>query len=249
MNEEVPDGSDGTQELPGWWNDWLQMTPEQFSVLLETVRKITEKATSEAPVDMEMLRWSIIDAIQGYRVDSWSETEISKVNIHEIAAPLDLVIAALRNDANGALIHQAIAENGNIRYLSHWLAYSNKPDNFFAAIRRREALLADLERLKACAAQYVPPKRPRHREPWTNLRLFVGHLANGWLVATNSSFTSDWSTKEPVSLGAQFVYEVVKVVDPSSLPKLQTATRWVVHARLRGKLPGYFSDTSRKDAI
>ena len=46
MNEEVPDGSRETEELPDWWNDWLQMTPEQFSALLETVRRIAEQAPS-----------------------------------------------------------------------------------------------------------------------------------------------------------------------------------------------------------
>jgi hypothetical protein len=232
VNEEVPGGSRGTEELPDWWNDWLQMTPEQFSALLETVRKIAEQATSGKPLDIEMLRESIVYAIQWYRVDPWVEAEIDKMTIHEIAAPLDVVVAALRNDANSGVIFNALGGG-----------------DFFEGIRRRKTLVADLERLAALAAQHSPAQKPKHRPAALNLRRLVGHLANDWQVLTGNPFKSDWVCKEPISLGAQFVHAIVKVVDPSSLPQLPTATRWVVSARLRGKLPGYFGGAGRKDAI
>jgi len=208
------------------------LDPEQLSALLETLRKIAEKATGLASVDMEVLRWTVEDAVQWYRIDPWAEAEFKKMTIHEIVGPVGVILATLRNDANNGFMFNALGDG-----------------DFFKGVRRRDALIAYLERLVARAPRHRPPKRPNHRPPGTNLRRLVGHLANGWLLLTNNHFSNDWMGKDPISPGAQFVHAVVKVVDPSSLPQLPVATRWVVNARRKGRLPGYFNDASRKDAI
>jgi hypothetical protein len=207
------------------------LTPEQLSALLETLRKIAKEATDE-PLDMELLRREIEDAVQWHRVDPWVEAEIEKMNFHEIVEPARTILAILSNDDNSGLVSAALAG-----------------DDFFKGIRRRDALIADLEKLAAHAQKLPPRKNPANRPAGIDLRLLVGHLANTWLVLTNTPFTSEWRKTDPMSFGAQFVYEFVKVVDPVSLPSLPTATRWVVNKRLRGKLPGYFGSASRKHAI
>jgi hypothetical protein len=214
-----------------------QLTAEQLSSLLEILEEIVAKATGERPVDMELLRSTIEEAVQCYRVDSWVAREVEKMNIHEIEGPARTVLAILGNDANSGVVFKTLADG-----------------DVFEGVRRRTALIADLERLAACAAQHAPRKNLANRPAGIDLRLFVGHLANGWLLLTHVSFTSRWhrnpdSTVLPVSLGAQFVHAVVKVVDSSRLGDLPTAMREVVKRRLRGKYPGYFNDKSRKDAL
>lgn len=231
MKEEVPDAALGTDDLAEW-REGLRISPEQLSALLETLRKIAEKATEGVPVDMKLLRSEIEDAVQWYEIDPWAEAEAKKMNLHEIGGPVRVILAALRNDANDGIMFAALGDG-----------------DFFEGIRRRDSLIADLERLRERAAKHMPRKGPNHRPAGTNLRRLVGHLANGWSLVTNSHFSSDWIGEQPATSGVQFVHEVVKVLDPSSLSQLRTATRWVVKARKDGKLPGYFNDRSRKDAI
>jgi len=162
VKEEVPDSQ--------------PLASEQLSALLETLRKIAEMATGGASVDMELLRWTIEDAVQWYEIDPWVEAEVNKMNVHEVVGPARVVLAILRNEANGGVVFDALGDG-----------------DFFEGIRRRNALIADLERLEARAAQHTPPKRPNNRPPRTDLRLLVGHLANGWLLLTNTRFSSDWN--------------------------------------------------------
>jgi len=207
------------------------LAPEEEE-LLNALKKIAEEATRGEPVGMDGLWSTITYVVNWYRADSWVADEEGKMNLHEIVDPARAVLAVLRNDANSGAVFNALGDG-----------------DFFEGIASRDALIADLEKLVVRGARHVRRKRPRTRPARIDLRLLVGHLANDWVILTNTHFSSDWHDGAPISLGARFVYEFVKVVDPASLPSLRTATRWVVHARRRGKIPGYFSSARRKDAI
>jgi hypothetical protein len=229
-------------------SDPKPLTPEQLSSLLETLREIVAKASGR-PVDMELLQSTIEEAVQWYRADPWVAREFEKMTVHEIEAPVR-TLAILKNDANSGVVFDALAG-----------------DDIFKGVRRRTALIAYLERLVARAfRQHPPPQNPANRPAGIDLRLFVGHLANCWsllvqesdtgapLVPFKARFTNRWhrnpdKTVSPVSLGAQFVHAVLKVVDSSRLTDLPTAMRWVIEQRSKGKFPGYFNDNSRKDAL
>ena len=195
-------GNHVTQEvLSPPTNGWVEakIGHEEFLLLLDTLRKIAERATKGSAIDMALLNSEIGGAIQGYEVDRWVKAEvINKMTLHEILGPVGVVLAALRNDANSGVIFDALGDG-----------------DFFEGILRRDALIANLERLEARAPQHIPPKKPNHRAAGINLRCFIGHLANAWLVLTNSRFSSYWIDEHPASLSTQFVHAVVKVLDPS----------------------------------
>jgi hypothetical protein len=163
------------------------LASEELFELLNTLKKIAEKATDRKPVDIEFLRSTITYAVQCHRVDSWVADEKEKMNLHEIVDPARAVLAVLRNDANSGVVFMALGDG-----------------DLFEGIVSRDALLADLEKLAALGARVTPPKNPPWRPSRIDLRLLVGHLANNWVILTNANFTSDWRKEaEPMSLGAR----------------------------------------------
>ncbi len=78
MKDEAPDPEQLDRER---LSKLLGLAPEQFSELLETLRKIVEEATGEAEiVDMEVLPWwTVAAAVQGYRADAWVGEEVKRV--------------------------------------------------------------------------------------------------------------------------------------------------------------------------
>ncbi len=231
MKDEAPDPEQLDRER---LSKLLGLAPEQFSELLETLRKIVEEATGEAEiVDMEVLPWwTVAAAVQGYRADAWVGEEVKRMDVHKIAGPLrNTVLPILRNDANSGVLIDALGDG-----------------DFFKGVDLLPAVIGALERLAAGGAQHAPSKRVRARPARIDLRLLVGHLAVGWERLTKTRFSSRWHRGEPISLGTRFVHAVVKTVDPESSHALPTATRWVVHALKNGKVPGYFNDASRRSA-
>jgi hypothetical protein len=201
---------------------------EQFLSLLETLRTTAEKATPGRQVDTALLAQTIKDAVQWYRVDKWIEAQ-PKATIHEAVEPARALLGLLRANHGQAC-------------------------NILGDSNRLASFVADLETLQAGAERHTPQKRAPNRPPHADLRLFVGHLANGWLVLTGREFTLQWDRTEmglePISLGAQFIHAAVKALYPERLAELPQAARKVHWKRNKEKkVPGYFNTESRKDAL
>jgi hypothetical protein len=196
-------------------------------------QKIPEDPHAPKEAELEaFLRSQLKFAVQWYEAEPWAEGQADAMTLHEIAGPIDVLLAALQNSANDGEVYMVLGGG-----------------DLFKGVRRRDALVGYLARLKASAAHHKPRKAPSYRPPNVNLRRLVGTLASTWVGATGWTFGGDWHGGEPVSPAAQFAHAVVKAVDPAALPQLKTATRWVAHARKRKKVPGYFNDVARKDAI
>ena len=150
------------------------LASEELFELLNTLKKIAEKATDRKPVESSCGRQSHT-RFNAIEFDSWVADEKEKMNLHEIVDPARAVLAVLRNDANSGVVFMALGDG-----------------DLFEGIASRDALLADLEKLAALGARVTPPKNSPWRPSRIDLRLLVGHLANNWVILTNANFTSDW---------------------------------------------------------
>jgi hypothetical protein len=220
-----------------------RLLAEQWPKLSETLRVMITRARADPrakapadgfkPIDIETLRREIAYAAYRYEAGPWAVPTFGAYTLHKAAKPVGAVLAALCNPANEVAVFEALGDG-----------------NFAKGSRRRDALVGYLTRLGLGAARPRPGKRPNHRpEKNVELRLLGGRLGGAWLRASGLPFTNKWHGKEPVSAGAQFLHAVVQVVDPLSLPQLPGAARLVVSKRKGGKVPGYFGDVGRKDAI
>jgi hypothetical protein len=205
----------------------------EFEGLLRELEALVA-AEASGPVDAKKLREEITYVVSWYGADRYVADYVSKLRMHELAQPLPLVIELLKAEENERAIIVALGGNPN-----------GTVDIKYGAEHRR-ALIADLEKIARVVP--TPSKRPAHRPPRLDLRLLVGTLANYWLLTTGRPFTSLWAKRDPVSAGAQFVHAVVSYIDPAGLSALPRATEWVVNARRKGKVPGWFGDEGRRAA-
>ncbi|MGO8921397.1 MAG: hypothetical protein ACLQF4_00480 [Xanthobacteraceae bacterium] len=143
-------------------------------------------------------------AYEGAELSTWLGSEST---LHEIAEPLDRVIALLEHEVNRDAVLVALGA-------SVWLA-SRRPE-VERAWARYQSLLDDLRKIAAAAPPY--PAKRREGRPRTAKEFYdlIDRLASCWERATGKPFRQ-------VNRSAQFVTEVVELMDPArsrALPKV-----------------------------
>jgi hypothetical protein len=188
-----------------------------FEVLIERLACIIRSTGAEA--DLQTLRDLLDYSLGGY---GWRVPLYEPPALPEIAKPLARAVEFLRREDCEAELVSALGPDD-------W-----RWDRSAERLRLSE-LIADLERLGRAASR--PRRYPVERGRRENHKLLflVRELAEKWVILTDKPFTQDWnrSTKEPLSLAAQFVEAVVRYLDPKGLPALPKMLERVVAERLR----------------
>jgi hypothetical protein len=139
----------------------------------------------------------------------------SKSTSHEIAEPLNRVIALLEREANRDVVLLALGAS--------ILPVPSKPENVRASARY-ESLLDDLRKIAAAAPP--PPAKRRRGRPRTarDFHDLIDQLASCWEHVSGKPFRQ-------VNRSEQFVTAVVELIDPARLSALPKVMEKIVTAR------------------
>jgi len=173
----------------------------RLSELLAEPRRLAETARKSALTDSEFseLKEFVIEAMEMYEWRSEQRlTRAPESTLHEIAEPLERVIALLKHKANYYAVLVALD--------SPVLPHLGGPKVKLAKARYRR-LLADLREI-AAAALSAPEKRGRGRPPDEHFYDLIRSLAAYWVYVTGKPFRQG-------NYPAQFVIALVELIDPA----------------------------------
>jgi hypothetical protein len=197
------------------------LTSKGFDSLLARLEEIVvaETGTTSEPLDREKLKASIVNACISYWGIGHLTDQISRYTLHHLDVPLARVIEILRNNANIPDVLMALGAPA-MRNSDQQAAHR--------AIARYEILIRELGQL-ARAVPSPPAKRGKGRPPTAvEFRALVEQLASYWKYWTGNDLTQHWHGGEPLTAGAQFIWEVVRFVNPERAHALPKVTEKVV---------------------
>jgi hypothetical protein len=201
------------------------VAPDNEATAVKAAVEIMQKATKKSlnPSQREGLAGRIKGAVLAYHGIQFMAEQAGESTLHEIAAPIDEAIEILEHPANSDEVLTALGAHP-------MLMVSPDRESVDRAIDEYQTVLRGLHKIRDKLPPPPSPKKPG-RPKAHDLHGLVERLADVWKTFTGQEFTQLWHKGEPVSASAQFVYEVIKVVDPKRLMSVPDVTEQIVKDR------------------
>jgi hypothetical protein len=228
-------------------DDTADLAGEYAGALLPAL-KIVEKAAKIrlSPKQRDDLAMQIKTALWTYAVAKRSRW----FTLRKIARPLASVIKQLDHQPNITAVLATLGAPIPFPLVGQdHESVRRAVEQHHQALARYQNLMHDLKEI----AKYLPsppPKRSKGKKEDVVLSQMVDALASIWETWTGTKFTRDWHKEEnkdewmPATVAMEFVFAIVKLVDPARVGALPKTTEKIVTKR-RQAAPSKRAPTSR----